>query len=359
MTLAECEPIYDIHKSYLDNSNEGPFFNRPVPERLWPPESEWIDFLGYKVASPIGVPAGPLLNSKWTTLAGRLGFDIPTYKTIRSYEHPSHPLPNVMFVETKGELTRDQMGGVVAPLSGEPNEMEQLAITNSFGNPSRSLDYLQMDIHLATHALEKGQVLIVSVFGTGETRQELQEDFVRAALVAKEAGAPIIEANFSCPNVSSGGTLFHDPELSYELADAIVKAVSPMPVVIKMGIFLSTDNMQRVLKSLSQAGVRAICGINTVPMKVITDGNKPALGENRLQSGICGSPIRPLALEFLDQAKKIITDQKLDLDIFGCGGITEPKHFDEFLSCGAKAALTATGMMWDPFLAYKWHQRRS
>jgi len=356
--LTKFKPIYDIQKSYLENANEGPFFDQPVPARKWLPESEWIDFFGYKVASPLGVPAGPLLNSKWTTLAARLGFDIPTYKTIRSYEHPSHPLPNVMFVETEGELTRDRMGGVVKPLHEEPHAPEELAITNSFGNPSRSHEYLQMDIHLATHALEKGQVLIVSVFGTGESHQELKEDFVRAALVAKEAGAPIIEANFSCPNVSSGGTLYHDSELCFELAREIVKAVSPLPVIVKMGIFISPKNMESVLRALSKAGVRGICGINTVPMKVLTEENEPALGNKRLQSGICGSPIRPLALEFVHQAKRIITDQNFDLDILGCGGITQPEHFDEFLDHGALAALTATGMMWDPFLAHKWHNRR-
>jgi len=353
--LTVFQPIYDINKSYLENANEGPFFDQPVPERKWLPESEWIDFLGYRVASPIGVPAGPLLNSKWTTLAGRLGFDIPTYKTIRSYEHPSHPVPNVMFVETEGDLTLERMGGVIRPLHEEPNSPNELAITNSFGNPSRNLEYLQMDIHLAVHSLQKGQVLIVSVFGTGDSLDDMKEDFARAALVAKEAGAPIIEANFSCPNVSAGGTLYHDPKISYELAKALVEQVAPLPVVIKMGVFLSDDNMEEVLIALSRAGVRGVCGINTVPMKVLNGENEPALGEGRPQSGICGSPIRPLALEFVHSASRIIANNNLDLEILGCGGITKPHHFHEFLECGAQAALTATGMMWDPFLAYKWH----
>jgi len=356
--LTQFEPIYDISKSYLENANDGPFFHHSVPERKWPRESDWVDFLGYKVASPIGVPAGPLLNSKWTTLAGRLGFDIPTYKTIRSYEHPSHPVPNVMFVETEGTLTRERMGGVIRPVHEEPSCPNELAITNSFGNPSRSLEYLQMDIHLAAHSLAKGQVLIVSVFGTGETPEDLKQDFLRAALIAKEAGAPIIEANFSCPNVSSGGTLYHDPEICYVLSKALVDRVAPLPLVIKMGVFLSDENMEEVLTSLAKAGVRGVCGINTVPMTVLTQDSQPALGVDRPRSGICGSPIRPLALEFVHHASRIIKNKRLDLEILGCGGITKPAHFDEFMERGAAAALTATGMMWDPFLAHKWHQRR-
>lgn len=354
-TLSGFQPIYDINKTYLENADEGPFFDHPIPQRRFAPKDEWIEFCDHKVASPLGVPAGPLLNSKWTTLAARLGFDIVTYKTIRCTEHPAHPLPNVIFVETKGDLSRDRLGGVVNPLTEEPMTTEKLAITNSFGNPSRSEDYLQMDIHLAAHALEEGQVLIVSVFGTGASRQEMTDDFVRAALLAKEAGAPIIEANFSCPNVSSGGTLYQDADLSYQVAKAIVQAVSPLPVVIKMGLFMSPLELDEVLNSLAKAGVRGICGINTVPMKVMTETNAPALGENRLHSGVCGSPIRPLALEFVRQAHQVIVKERLGLEVIGCGGITEPHHFDEFLNAGACAALTATGMMWDPFLAQKWH----
>ncbi len=110
-------PIYDIQKTYLENAESGPFFTDSIPDRVWKPESEWIDFLGFQVASPIGVPAGPLLNSKWTTLAARLGFDIVIYKTIRECECPSHPLPNVMFVDTGGSITQERIGDYRSPLS--------------------------------------------------------------------------------------------------------------------------------------------------------------------------------------------------------------------------------------------------
>src|SRR5579871_1666937 len=100
-------PIYDIHKTYLENADKGPFFIGPFPKRTFPPKEEWIDFLGHPVASAIGVPAGPLLTSNWIALAGKLGFDIPIYKTIRSGEHPSHPLPNMVFVDTHGMIARE------------------------------------------------------------------------------------------------------------------------------------------------------------------------------------------------------------------------------------------------------------
>ena len=97
-------PIYDIFKTYLENANHGPFFSGEIPkfEKVAKP----VDFLGFKLNSPLGVPAGPLLNSKWIALAARLGFDLPTYKTIRSFSHLGHPLPNIVFVESIFQFSR-------------------------------------------------------------------------------------------------------------------------------------------------------------------------------------------------------------------------------------------------------------
>jgi dihydroorotate dehydrogenase (NAD+) catalytic subunit len=352
-----ASPIYDIHKTYLENADQGPFFSGHLPQRQWKPESEWIDFLGYKIASPVGVPAGPLLNSKWTTLAARLGFDVVTYKTIRSYEHPSHPLPNVLFVDTGGAIAEDRIGAAATPLGRPLGPSDELAITNSFGNPSRKPEYLEMDIHLAAHALEKGQVLIVSVFGTGDSLSEAARGFIKAASLAKSSGAHVIEANFSCPNVSSGGALYADPEASYQIAKEIAEAIKPTPLIVKMGVFKDQAELEAVLLSLAKAGVRAVCGINTIPMNVVDAKGNPALGEDRLQSGICGDPIRPMALSFIKHANAIIDNHGLELELLGCGGITKPKHFDQFLEAGAGAALSATGMMWDPYLASRWHTK--
>ena len=43
--------------------------------------------------------------------------------------------------------------------------------------------------------------------------------------------------------------------------------------------------------------------------------------------------------------------------MLGCGGIAKPEHFEEFLKAGAAIAMTATGMMWDPYLALRYHER--
>ncbi len=207
------KPLYDIHKTYLDNLENGPFFQGTIPKRNWTSEDQWIDFLGFKLASSLGIPSGPLLDAKWIGLSSSLGFDLVAYKTIRSYEHPSHPLPNVVPVKTKGQLNPDNLPDHVSPALDGYNFLDDtIGITNSFGNPSRSPEFLKNDLAKAQKNLKKGQAMIVSIFGSEHDGVDILEDFARAAHFAKECGAKLIEANFSCPNVAaSEGSLFSSP----------------------------------------------------------------------------------------------------------------------------------------------------
>jgi dihydroorotate dehydrogenase len=345
-------PIYDIKKSYAENVAAGPQFSRPIPAETSRSKAALCHFMGYEVASPLGVPAGPLLTSDWTTLAARLGFDVITYKTIRSKAHPGHPLPNVIFVKT------DPRHPNVAIASLPPEEISEITITNSFGMPSMPSDFLQSDIAKARDALPKGKILIVSVVGTPGNAPHVTDDFVRTAEMAKEAGAHIIEANFSCPNISSKeGALYCDPVNAFEIASKIAKAIHPLPLLIKMGACYDKNLLRDVLISLRRANVRGICGINTISMSVVNADKTFALGKGRETGGICGNEIRPAALQFIREAAEIIAEEKLDLELAGCGGIMLPHHFDEFLNAGAAVAMTATGMMWDPLLALKWKNK--
>jgi len=346
-------PIYDIQKSYAENVELGPFFNGAIPKRVMPPRDKWIDFLGNSLASPLGVAAGPLLTAKWVKLAADLGFDLLTYKTIRTHKHPSHPLPNMIYVDTEGQI--EKTGRALHQAKAPPKKIELLGVTNSFGMPSQSPDFLLEDIALANSYMREGQLLIISVVGSPQTGHFLK-DFIDAAVLAKDAGARVIEANFSCPNVDKKeGCLYMSQENVALFASAIVKAIHPIPLILKMGLFNTKEEMQRVLLAAARAGVRGVCGINTISRAVIDDKGEPALGASRLTSGICGGPIRNAALAFIRDLATINSKEQLGLSIMGVGGITLPEHFDLFLLAGADIALTATGMMWDPYLAMRYH----
>lgn len=337
------QPIYDITKSYLYNLENGPFFSGTIPPR---PPFGWKDFLGFKIASRIGVPAGPLLNSNWVGLAADLGYDVLTYKTIRSYEHQSHPLPNIALVDIQGQLNPHKLPGSVKRRLNPPKNLQEVAMTNSFGNPSRPPEYLRKDIKRALEKLHPGQVLIVSIFGTST------DEYLFAARLAKECSAPIIEANFSCPNVASKeGSLFSNPQEVESLSRQIVQEIGTIPLVIKLGMICDPALLKQVLVAAARGGARAVCGINTISLSV-----SPPLGKNREKCGICGFPILNAALQFTREAKRIIDKEKLDLELMTTGGVAKPEHFQQMFDAGASIAMTATAMMWDPCLASNFHK---
>lgn len=341
-------PIYDINNTYEYNALNGPFFNDELPLRKDVFENKSYDFLGHKVASRIGVAAGPLLNSKWIKLALDLGFDIVTYKTIRSNKHSSHPLPNVSYVKIQNNSLY---------LADEnPQSIDDLSITNSFGMPSMSPSFLLHDIDLAKSYLKKNQAMIVSVVGSNHAEISFLDDFVKAACLAKDAGATLIEANFSCPNVDKTyGCLYHSSNAVFEISKAIADAIHPIPLIIKIGLFDDLAQMKDVFLKASKANVRAVAAINSINMPVINKYGQTGLDNNRTTSGICGTFIRNKALQFINDAAKIIKNEQLDLCLIGMGGIVKPEHFDDFINLGADFSFSASGMMWDPYLAHKYH----
>lgn len=346
-------PIYDINRTWEENGQEGPFFSKEIPERA--PCKPECSFLGLPVASRIGVAAGPLLNSRWTSLAADLGFDIITYKTIRSRAHPCHPLPNVIFVDTPEPLHPSPKPTLVQR-EHSPQTMKDIAITNSFGMPSRGPNFLFYDIHRARTLLKKNQVLVVSIVGSGSDKDELTADFVQAAKLAAKGGAQVIEVNFSCPNVTSGqGSLYLDAQMVAHIGRAVVDAAR-LPIVMKVGTFPDTITLSQTLSAAVDAGLQGVCGINSVMGEVFTADGAPALGKERITSGICGAPILDAASAFLREAREVIDRKNLPLTLMGVGGVTEAHDFDTLLSNGADFALTATGMMWNPMLAQQYHE---
>lgn len=352
MSYDKCSPLYDIHKSYLENAEEGPFFEGQIPERV---VSESYDFLGFRVNSRIGIPAGPLLNAKWIKLAADLHYDILCYKTIRTKAYSGHPVPNIVFIDAAEQLA--DSGGSIYKQEIPPASMTEIGITNSFGMPSRTPEYLRKDIPLANQSLHAGQVMIVSVVGSAE-ESDFFQDFVNAALFAKECGASIVEGNFSCPNVGAKeGSLYLDPGAIFLLTQRIVKAIHPTPFIVKVGCYLEPELLREACLAVARGGARAISGINTISRKIITLEGEPALGKSRPVSGVCGTPIRAAALQFVRQCRGVIDDEKLELELIGCGGITMPEHFDQFFDAGASIAMTATGMMWNPYLAEQYSHK--
>ncbi len=350
-------PTYDIHKSYLENYNNGPQVDFEIPERISLPAVKIWDFT---LNSPIGIPAGPLLNAKYVSLYAKLGFDIPVYKTVRTIEREAHPKPNCLMVDSSKSLTEKDISQSIYPFDRSPRTTQEIAITNSFGIPSKPVEIWQQDIETANKALDKDQLMIVSCVGTPLPQRNIIEDFVLCAEKAVEAGAKAIELNFSCPNViSKEGSIFQDPELSSTISQAVKKAINATPLMIKMGYIASKSHLEQILKA-NAPFVDGIAAINTISMQARLKNNQQALpGEGRLNSGICGSIIKDMALEMTKRIHHIRQKEKYDFILCGVGGIVGYQDIDDYLDAGADIAMSGTGAMWNPLLAHEWQKHRN
>jgi dihydroorotate dehydrogenase len=355
--LSVSSPLYDINKTFEENFSNFSFSSVNIPIRSWPSKTKWSSLLGYPLASRIGASACPVTTGKGIVLLAELGFDVLTYKTIRRQAYAPHPLPNIVHINRDQLLDYSDLEQAVYVDDKPQKTVDKIAISNSFGNACLESARVKEDIALTKKSLSEGQVLIVSVYGEGASLESMSRDFAAAALIAKESGADIIELNLSCPNLlKSGEPLYWNAECVYEITKQVVKSVADIPILIKLGLMRERDFLHKLLMAAARAGARGISAINSISMRVLDRMKLPVFGQ-RIYSGVSGYPIRKLAVQCIEKLAHINQKEKLDLVILGMGGITLPEHFNEFFNVGADISLSATGMMWNPYLAYQFHQQ--
>lgn len=345
-------PFFNPKLSYEDNYKKGPFglfANKKVFKQKGKPDH----FLfGIPLFTPFGIPAGPLLNSKFVNAALDKGFDLVEYKTVRTGFRASNPWPNVLAVKVKGDLTLKMAEkGVVGNQSyGNP-----LAVTNSFGVPSMDPDIWQPDMKKSVKHAKRGQLVIGSFQGTTNASGDVKKyirDFVLAARLVKETGIKALEANLSCPNEGSSHLLCFDLRRTKEIVEAVKNEIGSTPLIIKIAYFENDAKLEQLVKSVGKS-VQAISAINTIPAKVFTDKGNQALpgGKERLYSGTCGHPIKWAGLEMVKKLKDLRDKYDYNIVITGVGGVTIPADYFEYRSVGADVVMSATGAMWNPLLA--------
>ena len=347
---------YRIEESYQKNLEMGPKGEGEYPHNLPQIETEFLDFT---LNSPLGIPAGLLLDSRWIEYYAKMGFDLLTYKTVRSREHPSHPMPNCLFVKSEPIFPNNLPQWLPAPDNWEPEDCRKVTITNSFGMPSRRPQWWQEDVERSLGLLKDGQLLVVSVVGSYEgTEEGLVRDFERVVSMARETGVRVVEMNLSCPNTAEGeGSIYSDPLLASRIAERVRKAHPGLFLMVKVG-YLSGDPLIELLKAVSP-WINGVVGINSYQSQVRREDGSPALGPGRELSGVCGWAIRPLGLSFVREAVRIVRERGMPLTVLGCGGVTEAVHVNEYLNAGAEMVLSCTGAMFHPALAMEWKRAKA
>lgn len=361
-------PVYNFSASF-DENVAGP--RGASSSAAIPTPARWR-LMDIAVRLPIGVPASGLtLNAPWVRYYASQGFNILTYKTVRSIERPPHRHPQWIFVEDiepPWQTLGDVAEGVRGDLRTWPRSFARFSTANSFGVPSPPPSEWQRDVADSLGVLSEGQLLIVSVMGTSDERdtsRHLIDDFVKVAQLAESAGAPAIELNLSCPNrIRPGADTRVDPPLSFDpvAVRQVVQSVREglrnrsTKLVAKLS-YLAGDTLYDVIDAVALF-IDAVSGINTIQAPIATpDGRStPFIGtahdpeKERTFAGVSGSAIRTLGLDFVSRVAKYRDSTKANFDIIGIGGVASAADAARYWEAGADAVQSATGACVFPWL---------
>jgi dihydroorotate dehydrogenase (NAD+) catalytic subunit len=342
-------PFYDPRRSYEENYEDGPF-GAFADKKVLPISTPTATFLGIPLAWPLGIPAGPLLNSNFVNAALDKGWPVCVYKTVRSRRVPCHPAPNVLAVSITGRLT---LARAKKPLVATKKYTSPLSITNSFGVPSQPPSVWQPDLRRALAHVREGQLVIGSFQGTPPTKDgdlDLVADCVHTAQLVAATGVKVMELNLSCPNEGTACLLCFDVERVAHIVTAITNQVS-VPLLLKLAYFASQDQLEQLVRAVGKR-VAGLSAINTIPAPIVDRHGNPALpGPGRLVSGVCGHAIRWAGLDMVKRLNAIRSAEHLNFAIIGGGGVMNKRDYSAYRRAGADLVMSATGAMWNPYLA--------
>ena len=341
---------YRLDRSFNWNFEHGPVYNRdfdPIPK------TPFKEFFGLATHSKFGVAASVIVNERWLETYSRLGFDLLTYKSVRLIERRCHAFPNWVFVDDEFENS-SSTNGVLVKRHRKNLNLLQATGAGSFGMPSRSPSFWLNDIRNSRSKILDGQVLIVSVVATPRSnmsKHEIAEEYGVLTKMVIEAGAQVVEANLSCPNVTTGeGELNADSVMVREISNSLRKNAGFTPITLKLGHISDDELLTSVLRVANDA-VDGVVLMNGINKRVIDRDGNPVFGRGRETCGITGAGIHKIALNYVRRAIDIVERENLSLKIIANGGIVSPESAKPFFDSGAYAVTTASGAVFDTQLA--------
>jgi dihydroorotate dehydrogenase len=302
------------------------------------------------VNSPVGVAAGPLLNSRWVEAYARLGFDVLTYATVRSRPQPAYALPNIRRVDNREQ----------AAIAGRAHANGSATLAVSLGLPSAEPEVWRRDIHRAKGRLSAGQILVVSVLGTptvGTGPEALIADYARCALWAAEAGADAVEVHLAVPNPfgEPGQLIYEHQALAAQILYRVRTSVG-VPVVAKVGLFRTPRQLHDTATKLGP-WTHGFTLVHGIPRRVLNEGGQAAFeGDGREWADVVGAATFPVASRQVEEMLAWRKAGEWPHTVLAVGGISTVERARHLLQEGANAVLVATAALFDPLFAVRFRQ---
>lgn len=185
------------------------------------------------------------------------------------------------------------------------------------------------------------KIIIASILGIDE------EEWTYLAKLMTQAGADIIECNFSCPHMSGdglGSDVGQDPDLVAKFTKATRKGTD-LPILAKMTP--NIGNMEIPAIAAMEAGASGIAAINTIKsimnINMNDYGSEPYVNGKSAVGGYSGKTVKPIALRFINDMKQ--HPKLAKTPISGMGGIETWYDCAEFMALGCENLQITTSVM--------------
>ena len=296
---------------------EGPV---AVPQRKAP--SLEIEFCGLRFRNPFCLSSSPVANTaEMIARAFEAGWGGAVYKTLnleRDY-HIVDPTPRLNALHNQDRR-----------FIGLQNI--EMVSERPFADNLKDIAWLKKHF--------PDRPLMVSIMGYSDA------GWVELATGAADAGADLLELNFSCPQMAVEGA-GHKIGQAYDMLEhytRVVKDAVSVPVMAKMTPNI-TDMLPPALAA-KRGGADAISAINT--LRAITEVDldnfapKPTIQGRGSISGYSGPAVKPIALRFVAE---LAQSKELGLPVSGLGGLETWQDAAMFLLMGASNLQVTTAVM--------------
>lgn len=188
-----------------------------------------------------------------------------------------------------------------------------------------------------------GKIVIASIMGDAKN----SEQWIELALGCQDAGADMLELNFSCPHgypeKGKGAAIGQSAEFSSAITGWFKKDKEiSVPIIPKLTAAVA--DISYIGNAVASAGADGLCAINTFPcimgFDLKTLEPKPSVGGYTTAGGYSGPGLKPIALRCVNDLVK-----NPGLPVMGCGGISSGYDAAEFILMGASAVQVCTGVM--------------
>ncbi len=280
-----------------------------------------IDFCGVHFVNPVMLSSSPVSNTG--EMIGRAfdaGFGGVAYKTIGMGDvEIIHPSPRMASYDYEARK-----------LVGLQN-VEQIS-DRSLADNLADIRYLKKNW--------PDRIVIASIMGFSD------HEWAELARACEDAGADMLECNFSCPHMTvegSGMKVGQAFDLVAKFSETVKRAAS-IPVLAKM-----TPNVTDITEPALHAkagGADGLAAINTV--SALTEIGlddfvpKPNVFGKGAMSGYSGPAVKPIGLRCIAQMAQ---HPDLGLPISGMGGIETWVDAVEYMLCGAGTLQITTGVI--------------